>query len=104
MTKNAPKRPTPPHRTQARLYALFEAHSGRSTAEIEAALDRDRFMSAEEAVGFGLLDKVVQPSRKAPAALAAAAAAMYGPTGAQPSTGGGGGGGTGGAGGAKPAE
>ncbi|KAG8457676.1 hypothetical protein KFE25_001462 [Diacronema lutheri] len=62
---------------KARLYGLFEAHSGRGLAEIEAALDRDRFLSAEEAVEFGLVDEVVRPKAKAAKALSDAVAALH---------------------------
>jgi len=41
-----------------RLYSLFGVHTGRSADEIEKAMDRDNFMSAEEAVAFGLVDEV----------------------------------------------
>lgn len=48
---------------KANLYALFQTHTGRSLAEIEAALDRDCFMSGAEAVAFGLIDSVVVPHK-----------------------------------------
>jgi ATP-dependent Clp protease, protease subunit len=38
-----------------RLYAL---HTGRTIEEVERALERDNFMSAEEAKAFGLVDHV----------------------------------------------
>jgi len=44
--------------TQARVNALYAKHCGRTIAEVEAALDRDNFMSAEEALDWGLVDKV----------------------------------------------
>jgi ATP-dependent Clp protease protease subunit len=56
-------------RPQARLYRLFEQHTQRSVAEIERALDRDYFMSAEEGMAFGLIDEVVtnKPKQATPA-------------------------------------
>jgi ATP-dependent Clp protease protease subunit len=44
--------------TQARINDLYAAHCGRTLAEVEAALDRDTFMSAEEAMSWGLVDRV----------------------------------------------
>ena len=43
-----------------RLNEIYETHTGQTLEEIEQKLDRDTYMSAEEAVGFGLLDEVVQ--------------------------------------------
>jgi ATP-dependent Clp protease protease subunit len=44
--------------TQKRINELYARHCGRSPAEVEAALDRDTFMSAEEARKWGLVDLV----------------------------------------------
>jgi len=44
--------------TQRRINELYARHCGRSLAEVEAALDRDTFMSAEEAKAWGLIDRV----------------------------------------------
>ena len=44
--------------TQARINALYAQHCGRTLAEVERALDRDTFMSAEEAMAWGLVDRV----------------------------------------------
>ncbi len=46
-------------KTHALLVGLYEKHTGRTKKEIEKALDRDTWMSAEEALKFGLLDKIV---------------------------------------------
>ncbi len=43
-----------------RLNEIYEVHTGRTLEQIEQKLDRDTYMSAEEALGFGLLDEVVQ--------------------------------------------
>ncbi len=43
-----------------RLNEIYEVHTGRTLEQIEQKLDRDTYMSAEEAMGFGLLDEVVQ--------------------------------------------
>jgi ATP-dependent Clp protease, protease subunit len=41
-----------------RLNEIYVKHTGRSVKEIEDALERDNFMSATEAVKFGLIDEV----------------------------------------------
>ncbi|HET8729344.1 MAG TPA: ATP-dependent Clp endopeptidase proteolytic subunit ClpP [Alphaproteobacteria bacterium] len=43
-----------------RLNEIYVRHTGRELTEIEQALDRDRFMSAEEAKDFGIVDQVVE--------------------------------------------
>jgi ATP-dependent Clp protease, protease subunit len=50
-----------------RLNEIYVHHTGRSYDEIESALDRDNFMTAQAAKDFGLIDKVVE-SRDVPAA------------------------------------
>lgn len=49
-----------------RLNQIYANHTGQSVETIEKALDRDNFMTAEEAKNFGLLDQVFT---KRPAAL-----------------------------------
>lgn len=41
------------------MNTLLARHTGKSLAEIEAACDRDNFMSADEALNFGLIDRVI---------------------------------------------
>ncbi|WP_342362622.1 ATP-dependent Clp protease proteolytic subunit [Terrarubrum flagellatum] len=45
--------------TKRRLNEIYCDHTGRSYKEIEDALERDNFMSADAAKDFGLIDKVV---------------------------------------------
>ncbi len=45
---------------RGRLNEIYEVHTGRTLEQIEQKLDRDTYMSAEEALGFGLIDEVVQ--------------------------------------------
>ena len=45
--------------TRARLNAIYVKHTGQTLAAIEAAVERDRFMSPEEAKVFGLIDQVM---------------------------------------------
>lgn len=46
-----------------RLNMVYVEQTGRDLQEIEKAMERDNFMSAEEAVKFGLIDKVM-PKRQ----------------------------------------
>ncbi len=42
-----------------RLNEIYARHTGRTVAEIERALDRDTYMTAEEAKAFGLIDHIM---------------------------------------------
>ncbi len=42
-----------------RLNEIYVKHSGRSLEEVETSLDRDNFMTADEARDWGLIDKVL---------------------------------------------
>jgi ATP-dependent Clp protease protease subunit len=42
-----------------RLNEIYVKHTGRSYTDIEAALERDNFMTADQAKDFGLIDKVI---------------------------------------------
>lgn len=42
-----------------RLNLIYVEHTGKSLDEIEKALDRDSYLSADEAKDFGLIDEVV---------------------------------------------
>ncbi len=43
-----------------RLNAIFVKHTGQTLEQIQRDTDRDRFMSGEEAVKYGLIDKVLE--------------------------------------------
>ena len=43
-----------------RLNKIYSKHTGKSIKEIATALERDKFLTAEEAKDFGLIDKVVE--------------------------------------------
>jgi len=43
-----------------RLNKIYSKHTGKSVKEIATALERDKFLTAEEAKDFGLIDKVVE--------------------------------------------
>ena len=42
-----------------RLNEIYSKHTGKSVEEIKLALERDNFMTSENAKSFGLIDKVV---------------------------------------------
>jgi ATP-dependent Clp protease protease subunit len=41
-----------------RLNQIYEKHTGRTYEEVERALERDNFLSPEEAKTFGLIDSI----------------------------------------------
>ena len=46
-------------KTRDRLNRIYVKHTGQDLSKIEQAMDRDRFMTPEEAKDFGLIDEVV---------------------------------------------
>lgn len=56
--------------TRHRLNGIYVKHTGQELKFIEDMLERDRFMSGEEAVKFGIIDEVVE-NRPAPVKKAA---------------------------------
>jgi ATP-dependent Clp protease protease subunit len=46
-------------RTKDRLNRLYAHHTGKTVDEIHDALERDKFMTAEEAKEFGIIDNVI---------------------------------------------
>ena len=46
---------------KARLNQILADHSGKTVKQVEKATDRDNFLSAQEAVDFGLVDKLIAP-------------------------------------------
>ena len=53
-----------------RLFDIYVKHTGRTREEVEAALDRDKFMSPEEAKEWGHIDEIVENRDKADAPAA----------------------------------
>lgn len=51
-------------RTKKRLNEILIKHCGQSLEKIEKDTDRDRFLDPEEAVAYGLIDKVVDSMPK----------------------------------------
>jgi ATP-dependent Clp protease protease subunit len=53
---------------RAKMNELMAKHTGRPLEQIERDVDRDRFMSGEEAVAYGLIDQVITNRASAEAA------------------------------------
>lgn len=49
-----------------RLNEILAHHCGKTPKELETASDRDNYMSAEESVAFGLVDKVLENRKELP--------------------------------------
>ena len=49
---------------RARLNQIYATHTGQTMKSIENAMDRDNFLSAEEAKKFGIIDEVVDKRPK----------------------------------------
>jgi ATP-dependent Clp protease protease subunit len=47
-----------------RLNEIYAKHTGKDVSVIEADMDRDNFLSAQEAVTYGLIDKVIERTEK----------------------------------------
>ena len=56
-------------RLKDRLNEILARHCGRTVDDISRDTDRDRFMSAEEARVYGLVDQVVVSRKEIPAAV-----------------------------------
>ncbi|MCY3875499.1 MAG: ATP-dependent Clp endopeptidase proteolytic subunit ClpP [Rhodobacteraceae bacterium] len=50
-----------------RLNRIYVSHTGKPLEDVETALDRDNFMSAEEAKDWGLIDEIVEKREDAAA-------------------------------------
>jgi ATP-dependent Clp protease protease subunit len=51
-------------RIKDRMNQILIRHTGHALDKIEADTDRDRFMTAEEAMEYGLIDKVIDHMEK----------------------------------------
>ena len=49
-----------------RLNGILAKHTGKSIEQIERDSDRDNYMSAEESVAYGLVDKVLESRKQLP--------------------------------------
>ncbi|MDD2487203.1 MAG: ATP-dependent Clp protease proteolytic subunit [Candidatus Gracilibacteria bacterium] len=46
-------------RTGNRLYGILAKHTGKDIAQVEKDCDRDNYMTAEDALAYGLIDKII---------------------------------------------
>jgi ATP-dependent Clp protease protease subunit len=58
-------------KTKRRLNELYAKHTGQTYEEVEKTLDRDYFMTADEAKAWGIVDHVYESREIAEAAAAA---------------------------------
>lgn len=54
--------------TKARLNKIYSEHTGQPIKRVQAALERDRFMTPEEAKEWGLIDQIVESRKDSEAA------------------------------------
>ncbi len=47
-------------KTKKRLNEIYSKHTGKKITEISSIMERDKYFSPEEAVKFGLIDKIVE--------------------------------------------
>ncbi len=47
-------------RIREMLYGVISKHTGKDTATIKADADRDNYMSSEEALAYGIIDKILE--------------------------------------------
>jgi ATP-dependent Clp protease protease subunit len=57
-------------KTRQRLNEIYVKHTGQPIEQIQAKLERDTYMSAEEARDFGLVDQVVEQRPLSPSEAA----------------------------------
>ena len=46
-------------RTKDKMNKILAKHTGKTSAQIDKDTDRDKFMSADEACQYGIIDKVI---------------------------------------------
>jgi Protease subunit of ATP-dependent Clp proteases len=47
-------------KTKKRLNEIYTKHTGKDLKEVEQIMERDKFFSPDEAVKFGLIDKIIK--------------------------------------------
>jgi len=47
-------------KTKKKLNEIYAIHTGKELKEVESVMERDRFFSTEEAIKFGLIDKIIE--------------------------------------------
>jgi ATP-dependent Clp protease protease subunit len=59
-----------------RYEEIYAEHTGQDVARVKADIERDRYFTAQEAVGYGLVDRVITtrldavPGKRQPAGIA----------------------------------
>ena len=54
-------------KVKAKINSILIKHTGHPLDKVEKDTDRDRFMSSEEALEYGLIDRVIEHMTPAPA-------------------------------------
>ena len=62
--------------TTRRMVEILAHHTGRDIEEVAQDIERDRYMTAQEACEYGLIDEIIAPRRGVSAVDAAGAAAL----------------------------
>ena len=47
-------------KTKQKLNAIYSKHTGKNIKEVEKIMERDKYFSPEEAIKFGLIDKIIE--------------------------------------------
>tara|TARA_Y100001970_G_C14209973_1_gene846312 strand:+ start:1401 stop:2012 length:612 start_codon:yes stop_codon:yes gene_type:complete len=47
-------------KTKKRLNEIYAKHTGKDLTEVETIMERDKYFSPEEAIKFGLIDKIIE--------------------------------------------
>ena len=47
-------------KTKAKLNEIYSKHTGKKLSEVSSIMERDKYFSADEAIKFGLIDKIVK--------------------------------------------
>jgi ATP-dependent Clp protease protease subunit len=47
-------------KTKERLNQIYAKHTGKKLSEVANIMERDKYFSPEEAIKFGLIDKIVE--------------------------------------------
>jgi ATP-dependent Clp protease, protease subunit len=55
-----------------RLNGILAHHTGKSIEQVENDSDRDNYMTAEQSVAYGLVDKVLESRKQLPEPVVAA--------------------------------
>ena len=51
-------------KTKKQLNEIYSKHTGKDLKEIEKIMERDKYFSPEEAIGFGLIDELIEKREK----------------------------------------